>query len=179
MNLKRVCRVALVILSGLVVPAGAQERLGDFISQYGYDWMIGKWAATDNDGRTYELQYKWGLDKHVVIVDVGIGDFKYHGMIMFIPSREEITQVGADNRGGTWKGTWDEDYDGAVNRNECLRPDGTTVQMEHVYAKINADSFKVREYPIEAGGDRASELRSELTFKRQKTSEAQKPKQNS
>jgi hypothetical protein len=178
MNLRRMCLVVSVILIGSVAPAGAQEKLGDFISQYGYDWIIGKWLATNENGRTYELEYKWGLDKHIVLVDVKIGDFEYHGMVMFVPSREEITQIGADNMGGTWKGTWDEDSEGAVNRNEYLKADGTTSQIEHVYVKIDANSFKVKEYPVEAAGYRASNARGELTFKRQKPTEAQKPKEN-
>lgn len=179
MNSKKTCLIASVILMSFVAPVKTQEKLGDFISEYGYEWIIGKWLATSEDSRTtYEVEYKWGLDKHVVIVDVKIGDFKYHGMIMFVPSREEITQIGADNQGGTWKGTWDEDSEGTVNRNERLKPDGTTTQMEHVYVKISADSFKIKEYPIEANGYRASGSKGELTFKRQKTAEAQKPKEN-
>jgi hypothetical protein len=178
MNLKRVCLATFAILGGLVIPVSAQEKLGDFISQYGYDSMIGKWAATDNEGRTYQLEYKWGLDKHVVLVNVKIDDFRYRGMIMYVPSRQEITQVGADNKGGTWNGTWDEDSEGAINRNTCLKADGTTLQVEHVYVKIDANSFKIKEYPVEAGGYRAAEPRGELTFKRQKISEAQKPKRN-
>ncbi|UCD00089.1 MAG: hypothetical protein JSW66_09440 [Phycisphaerales bacterium] len=175
MNLKRMCLVVCVVLSGLAVPLTAQEKLGDFISQYGYEWMIGKWLATDQDGQANELEYKWGLDRHVVIVDVRIGDFKYHGMIMSIPSREEITQIGADNMGGTWKGTWDEDYEGVANRSECIRPDGTTVRMEHVYIRIDADSFKLKEYSVEAAGYRTSEAKRQMTFKRQKAGEAPKP----
>ncbi len=179
MNLKRICLIASVILMSFVAPVRTQEKLGDFISEYGYEWMIGKWLATSEDGgTTYDLEYKWGLDKHIVITDVKIGDFKYHGMIMFVPSREEITQIGADNQGGMWKGTWNEDSEGAVNRIENLKADGTTNQMEHVYVKISADSFKVKEYSIEEGGYRASQARGELTFKRQKTSEAQKSKES-
>ena len=40
--------VALLVVSA--VPAGAQEKLGDLVAQYGYDWMIGKWTASSGDG---------------------------------------------------------------------------------------------------------------------------------
>lgn len=175
MKLKRMCLIGCVILSGLAVPLAAQEKLGDLISQNGYDWMIGRWRATDAEGRANDLEYKWGLDKHIVIVDVGIDGFKYHGMIMYSPSSEEITQIGADNMGGTWKGTWDEDYEGAVHRIECVRSDGTIVRMEHVYIRIDADTFKLKQYPTEVTGSRASESKNPLTFKRQKANEARKP----
>ena len=182
--------MSLVIATLLVVyaiHADAQENLGDLISEYGYDWIIGKWAATDDDGRKYILGYKWVLDKHALAVDVKTGDFKYHGMIMFVPSREEIVQIGADNKVGTWKGSWDEDYEGTVNRTECLKADGTTEKMERVYIKIDNNSFKLKTYAIEESGYRSSQPSRELTFKRRKvehpkgTKEAakkQKPKKD-
>jgi len=165
--------VIVVLLAIFAVPAGAQEKLGDFVAEYGYDWMIGKWSASRDDGRQVELEYKWILDRCAMCVDVKIGDFKYHGLIMGMPSREEIVQIGADNMGGTWNGTWTEDYEGAVNRNQRLEADGTTQTMDLVYIKIDNNSFKVKEYPVESGY-RASQARGETLFKRRKADVAQK-----
>ena len=164
--------VALLVVSA--VPAGAQEKLGDLVAQYGYDWMIGKWTASSGDGQPVELEYKWILDKKAICVNAKIGDFKYHGLIMFVPSREEVVQIGADNMGAMWNGTWAEDYEGAVNRNERIEPDGTTQTMDMVYAKVDNNSFKVKQYAVESGGYRASQARSEITFKRQKADTAKK-----
>lgn len=168
MSMRNISLVIAVLLAVSVVPAGAQDKLGDFVAEYGYDWMIGSWSATSDDGGQVELEYKWILDKCAMCVNVKMGDFKYHGMIMFVPSREEIVQLGADNMGGTWNGTWAEDYDGAVNRNQRLEPDGTTETMDMVYVKVDNNSFKVKQYSVEEGGYRASQARGELTFKRQK-----------
>jgi uncharacterized protein (TIGR03067 family) len=162
-----------VFLAISSVPAGAQENLEDFVTEYGYDWMIGKWSASRDDDRQVELEYKWILDKAAMCVDVRIGDFKYHGLIMLVPSREEILQVGADNMGGTWNGTWTEESEGAVNRNQRLEADGTTETMDMVFIKVDNDSFKVKEYPVEASGYRASQARGETMFKRQKADTAQ------
>ena len=162
--------VALLVVSA--VPVRAQENLGDLVAQYGYDWMIGKWAATGDDGQQVELEYKWILDKCAMCVNVKIGDFKYHGLIMFVPSREEIVQLGADNMGATWNGTWTEDYEGAVNRNQRLQPDGTTQTMDLIFIKVDNNSFKIKEYPVEEGGYRASQARGETIFKRQKADTA-------
>jgi uncharacterized protein (TIGR03067 family) len=168
--------VIAVLLAVSVVPAGAQDKLGDFVAEYGYDWMIGNWAATGDDGGQIELEYKWILDKCAMCVNVKMGDFKYHGMIMLVTSREEIVQLGADNMGGTWDGTWTEDSDGAVNRNQRIDTDGTTQTMDMVYIKIDNDSFKVKQYAVESDGWRASESRGELNFKRQKAKVLQKAK---
>jgi len=173
MSMKSISLVIAVLLAVSAVESRAQEKLGDFVAEYGYDWMLGKWAASGDDGRQVELEYKWILDKCAMCVNVKIGDFKYHGLIMLVPFREEIVQIGADNMGGTWNGTWTEDSEGAVNRNHRLKADRTTQTMDLVYIKVDNNSFKVKEYPVESGY-RASQARGETTFKRQKEDAAQK-----
>ena len=174
MSMKNVVMVMVALLAVSTVPVGAQEKLGDLIGQYGYDWMIGKWAATGDDGSKVDLEYKWILDKCAACIDLKIDDFKYHGLIMFVPSSEEVIQIGADNMGATWQGTWGEDYEGAVNRNERSGPDGTKQTMDMVFVKVDNNSFKVKPYDVESGGYRASQASGEITFKRQKSDTAKK-----
>ena len=141
------------------------QTLGDLVSEAGYEWLIGKWTGRDED-QTYELENKPILDRNAALMEAQIGDFKYRGLIMYVPSRQEVMQVGADNMGGSWKSTWDQDYEGPVHKIECTRADGTKRKMEHVYVKGDGDTFKVKEYPVESGGYRASEPRASITFKR-------------
>jgi uncharacterized protein (TIGR03067 family) len=176
--MRSISLVIAVLLAVSVVPAGAQDKLGDFLAEYGYDWMIGNWSATSDEGQQVELEYRWILDKSAMCVNLNMGDFKYHGMIMFVPSKEEVIQLGADNMGGTWNGTWGEDYDGAVNRNQRLDTYGTTETMDMVYVKVNNDSFKVKQYSVE-DGSRSTQAIGELTFKRQKVKAMQKAKKGS
>lgn len=143
------------------------QTLGDLVTQGGYEWMAGKWLATDGDQK-YELEHKWALDKHVVLMDLKMGDFAYHGMVMFNPAWQEIFQVGADNMGGIWRGTWDQSYEGVTNRVEYTQPYATVRRMEHVYVQDSDDAFKVKEYSVTAGS-RASQPGRTLTFNRQKT----------
>ena len=149
------------------------QTLGDLVSQGGYEWLIGKWLATA-ESRTYEVEYKPILDQHAAFADVKIGDFKYVGLIMCVPTRQEITQVGADSAGGSWKGTWEQDGSDALNRLEYTGADGTVRRIQHVYSRESAGGFKVREYAVEAGGGRAATPRQELTFKPQKAATASK-----
>ena len=148
------------------------ETLGDLVAQGGYEWMAGKWLATEYDQK-YELEHTWALDKHVVLVDLKMGDFAYHGMIMLNPAWQEIFQVGADNMGGIWNGTWDQAYEGATHRVEYTSSDGMMRRMEHVYVQENEDAFKVKEYPVTAGS-RASQPSRTLAFQRQKTAAGSK-----
>jgi hypothetical protein len=146
----------------------AYQTLGDLVAEGGYEWMVGKWLAGDNDGQ-YALEHSWTLDRHAALVDLKMGNFAYHGMIVCVPSRQEILQVGADNMGGVWQGTWEQSYDGAAHRIEYTGADGSTRKMEHVYSRTDGDTFQVKEY-----GGQSSELRRTLTFKRQKAPAATK-----
>jgi len=142
------------------------QKLGDLVAEGGYEWLAGKWLAAENDQK-YLLEHSWTLDKHAMVVDLKMGDFVYHGMVIYRPVSQEITQIGADSMGGIWKGTWDQGEEGATHRVEYTRPDGTTRRMEHVYVKVDNDTFKVKEYPV-TDGTRASETSRTLTFQRQK-----------
>lgn len=142
------------------------QKLGDLISEGGYEWLIGKWVAGEGD-RRYELEYTPLLDMHAARADVKIGSFQYLGMVLYVPSREEIAQIGADNLGGAWKGTWEQDNSDAVHRIEYTKPDGTRQRLEHIYVKVDNDTLEVKQYDIAAGGSRGAD-RGSLTFKRQK-----------
>ena len=66
MSMRSISLVVAVLLAVLTIPAGAQEKFGDFVAEYGYDWMIGNWSATSDNGGQIELEYKWILDKNVM-----------------------------------------------------------------------------------------------------------------
>ncbi len=143
------------------------QTLGDMVSAGGFTWLMGKWLASD-ESRTYEVEYQPILDQHAALADVKIGEYKYVGLIMFAPTRQEVFDIGVDNMGGTFKGTWEKDNEDALNRLEYTGSDGTVRKMQHVYSRVGTGGFKVTEYAVEAGGARASTPRQELTFKPQK-----------
>ena len=167
MKIKGLLLLSLGLLAVSAVPATAQESLGDFVTEYGYDWLIGKWTATTDDWQTVECEYKWGLDKHIILVSFTMGDFKYQGMIMMVASREEIVQIGADNMGGTWNGTWGEDYSGAACSLENLKADGSKEKTEMVYSKVDGNTMKIGVYDVDSYGYRQSQPKGTLNFKRQ------------
>jgi len=143
------------------------QKLGDIVSEGGYEWLIGKWVGSENN-QTYELEYKPVLDKHAASVDMKIGEFKYMGMITYAPSRQEVVEFGADSMGRTWKMVWEQDGSDLVNKSELTKADGTTQKLQHVFTKVSNDEFKAKLYSIEANGNRGSEPREQVTFKRQK-----------
>lgn len=173
MSLRSILLAAAAMLVACTAQVAAQQSLGELVSENGYDWIIGKWA-TSEEGEKTEAEYKWGLDKHIILVDVKRGDFKYHGIIMFVPSREEVIQIGADNQGGVWKGTWSAENDSAVYKMEHIRPDGEIRKYEFVHSQVNAEAMKVAMYAVEDTGSRASEPRATPIYKRQTSGDPKK-----
>lgn len=143
------------------------QRLGDIVASGGYEWLIGKWSGNEND-RTYELEYKPILDKHAASVGMTIGDFKYLGLIMYAASRQEVVEFGADTLGRTWKIVWEQAGGELVNKSELTKPDGATQKLQHVFTKIDNDTFKAKLYSVGTDGSRESEPREQVTFKRGK-----------
>jgi hypothetical protein len=143
------------------------QTLGDIVASGGYEWLIGKWSGSENN-RTYELEYKSILDKHAASVDMKIADFKYFGMITYAASRQEVAEFGADTLGRTWKIVWEQDGSDLVNKSELTKPDGTTQKLQHVFTKIDNDTFKAKLYAIGADGNRGSDPIEQVTLKRQK-----------
>ncbi len=146
------------------------QKLGDLVAEGGYEWLLGKWVGSENN-RTYELEYKPILDKHAGSADMKMGDFRYLGIITFAASRQEIVEFGADTLGRLWKIVWEQDGSGLVNKIQVTKPDGTTQKLQHVYTKVDNDSFNVKLYAIAADGSRGSEPLEQVTFKRQKPAE--------
>ncbi|RPJ84753.1 MAG: hypothetical protein EHM13_03230 [Acidobacteria bacterium] len=143
------------------------QTLGDIVSEGGYEWLIGKWVGSENN-RTYELEYRPILSKHAGSVDMKIGDFKYLGIITYAPSRQEVVEFGADTLGRMWKMVWGQEGSDIVNKTELTRPDGEPQKFQHVFTKIDNDTFKGKLYAVTADGSRTAEPVEQVTFKRQK-----------
>ena len=121
------------------------------------------------NNQTYELEYKPILEKHAGFTDLKIGDFRYFGIITYQASRQEIVESGADTQGRTWRIVWEQDGSDIVNKTEVTKPpEGAKQKLQHVFTKIDNDTFKVKLYAVTADGSRGSEPLEQVTFKRQK-----------
>lgn len=146
----------------------AQLSLGDVVAEAGFDWMIGKWMATTDDGDQIHLVYKWELAKHLVTIQFKMRDYEYRGMIFYVPAKDEVVQVAVDNRGGSGKGLWEPDGDKAVMKIEHTGTDGETNRMGLVHSKVNAETMKVGMFTVESTGELAEEPWATLEYKRQR-----------
>ncbi len=164
-------RAFLVLAAGLVIwssAAAAQEKLGDLVEEAGFNWMIGRWTATTDDGQEIEISYRWGLDRYLATYDFKMGEFAYRGMIFYIPNEQKVVEMGVDNRGGTAKATWDIEGEKAVSKSERIQADGETVRMAIINSKVNNKTMKMELYGIDSSGEQADEPWATLQFKRQK-----------
>ena len=164
-------RVLLALAAGLVIwtsAAAAQEKLGDLVEEAGFNWMIGRWTATTDDGQEIEMLYRWGLDKYMATVDFKMGEYAYRGMIFYVPSEQKVIEIGVDNRGGTAQGTWEMEGEKAISKSVRTQADGETMRTAMLNSKVNGKTMKVAVYRVEANGEQADEPWATLEFKRQK-----------
>ncbi len=168
MKAKSIVLLVMGLAAILAGPAAAQDTLGDLVAQGGYDWLAGRWVATTDEGQEVTFEQRWVLDRHAIVSSFQMGDLAYQGLIVYVPYREEILQIGADNKGGAWSGVWRDEYGTAVYRMERKQPDGEIQRAEIVHSRIDVDTLKATMYPIESNGYRASQPWATLTYKRQK-----------
>lgn len=172
MSVRSVFGTVLVVGAALAASGAAQEKLGDLVAAGGYDWIMGKWVATTDDGQKAESNFDWALDKYVVLNDLKVGDFQYQGMIVLPGGGQDAVDEGADTRGGLWKGSWSPEGDGLVRRVEHTSPDGQVRKGEIVYAKVDDDTITIAIYATGDGGARNAEPWNKMTYKRQPPAKA-------
>ncbi len=164
------------ILIILTAGAGAQQKLGDLVTEGGFDWMIGKWVAETDEGQEMQIIYKWEFDKHLITVHLKWPNYEYRGMIFYLPSEDKAVQVGLDNRGNNGRGTWGDDGNKAVHKYEYTGADGQTNKMGITHSKVDANTMKVEVYEVYSSGELADYPSFTVEYKRQKE---QAPKKES
>lgn len=169
MTLRGVSLTMVVLAAVCAAPLAAQQKLGDYVAQGGYDWVIGRWVATTDQGEKVEVRYDWVCDKYAVAATTTMGGFRYEGVIVLSPVGAEVFEVGADNRGGTWKATWSEDSAGLLRRIEYTSPTGEVRKLDIVHARVDADTITIALYAIDTSGSRNDEPWAKLSYKRQTT----------
>jgi len=167
-KLRNTVLAVAAVLVILATGAEAQRKLADLVTEGGFDWMMGEWAATTDEGGKIHSSYKWELNKNLITMGFKMGDFEGLGMIYYVPAEDKVVQVGVDNRGGIAKGTWDADGDKAVARLEYTPVEGEIRRMASVHSKVDANTMKVEFYTMDSDGRLAEEPLGTLEYKRQK-----------
>jgi len=169
-NILAVAAILVILAAG----ASAQQKLGDLVTESGFDWMIGEWVATTDQGGKIHSSYKWELNKNLITLGFKVGDFEGRGLIYYVPAENKVVQVNVDNRGGIAKGTWDADGDKAVARLEYTPVEGEIRRMASVHSKVDANTMKEEYYTMDSDGRLAEEPLGTYEYKRQKKQAAKK-----
>ena len=148
--------------------ASAQQKLGDFVSEGGFDWLVGNWEASSDQGDKIELIYKWELDKHLLTMQLKWPDNEYRAMIFYKPAEEKIVQITVDSKGGTGKGTWEPDGDKAVLKHEHTGADWETNKMGFAHSKVDANTMNWEILEMDSSGELSDYPMFTVEFKRQK-----------
>jgi len=175
MNKQRTAKVSLgkTVLWAMAIlfiwagSAVAQQSFRDLAREYGADWLVGRWAATTDDGTEIQLVYRWELDGHLLTVDIKMGEYASRGMIFYVPGEEKATAVSVDNRGGRTKGTWEVQDGKLVSKSERIDAEGKVQKSAAVYKKVDAKTINIALYGLDEDGELNDESWGSLDFKRQ------------
>lgn len=167
-NLRNIILAAVAIFIIAATCANAQQKLGDLVSEGGFDWIIGNWEATSDEGDKIELVYKWELDKNMVSMLLKWPNNEYRAMIFYKPTEDKIVQVTVDNKGGTGTGTWEPDGNKAVLKHEHTGSDWQTSKMGFVHSKVDDDTMRWEIHELSSSGELADYSSYNIEFKRQK-----------
>jgi len=158
---------AMAILFVLAGSSVAQQSFRDLAREYGADWVVGRWAATTDDGTEIQVVYSWELEGHLLTVELKMGEYVSRGMIFFIPAEEKVIQISVDNRGGRSKGTWEEQDGKLVSTSERVDAEGNVQKSAVVYSKVDAKTIKIALYGLDQDDELNDEPWGSLDFKRQ------------
>jgi hypothetical protein len=161
-----VAAIIFITTSGV----NAQQKLGDLVTEAGFDWMLGNWEATSDEGDKIELVYKWELDKHLIMMRIKVPDNEYHAMIFYKPTEDQVVQITVDKKGGSGKGIWEPDGDKAVLKLEHTSANWETEKMGFVYSKVDNDTMKWEIHEMYSSGELSDYPNITVEFKRQKKS---------
>lgn len=167
MRLRNACLPLAALCLFLVGPAWSQQSLGDLVTEGGFDWIIGKWTATTDDGQAIQLTYQWQLDKHMVAGYFKMGPYETRSMIYYVPADDKVVQVGVDNRGGRSTAVWEPSGEKAVCKTEGIGADGQVNKMGVVYSKSDAKTMVLEVFEITSSGEMGSYPWATLEMKRQ------------
>jgi L-ascorbate metabolism protein UlaG (beta-lactamase superfamily) len=124
----------------------AQSSLRDMVTERGFDWLIGHWEAVNDQGQKINVVYSWELDGHMIAIDFKMDQFAYKGMIVHIPSRDSVVEVGIDNKNTSVKGTWEATDDKAISKTERTDASGNTIKATVYHSQPQADTLKLDLY---------------------------------
>ena len=158
------------------VDSSAYTALSDLVDMGGFDWIIGNWGATTNEGQSFDIAYKWGMNKNLINMTFKGGEYEGLGVIFYAPEDGRVMHLGVDNRGGVTKGIWDADGDKPVATLDYATPNGDSGKIALVHTRIDAKTMKAAFHGIGESGERSSEPWASLEYKRRARKTAAKRK---
>lgn len=173
-RLRNIFLFAVTIIVITTTGANAQQKLGDLVSESGFDWLLGNWEATSDEGDKIELAYKWELDKHLITMLLKWPGNEFRAMIFYKPAEDQVVQVTVDNKGGTGKGIWEPDGNKAILKHEHTDADWQTTKLGIVHSKVDNNTMKWEIHELYSSGELSDYPNFTLEFKRQKKKTAKK-----
>lgn len=167
MLMKRIGGIfAVLVITGALL---AQTRLERLVNEVQADWLLGRWSGETQSGERVNLQFQWGLSRHVVIIRGQIGQTQFMGVTSVDPESDFTADfIGFDSRGARIKGGWDQDYKGdLLLRLESVLPYGETTKWGCVFKKKSENELEIKIQSLDRWGYPQDPPKSIISMKRE------------
>jgi hypothetical protein len=159
--------LAIVLSLAMTSVAAEPNSIGNILKENGFDWLLGKWAATTDANQKIEAEFEMEADGYAISIEAKSGSNENVGLVYYSPAKKTILYTGVDSTGRIFGGPWEIMGDKLVVNIEQTKPDGSITHYLRYLSKVDADTMKSVTYSV-VDGKHSEEPIGTLVFKRDK-----------
>ena len=159
--------LAIILLSAMTTIAAEPNSIGDIFKTGSFDWLFGKWEATNDANQKIEAEFESEAGGYALSIETKTEKNEHAGLAYYSPAKKTILYTGVDNAGRVYTGQLEIQDDKLVFALERTNPDGSTITFVRYLSKSDGNTMKSVTYNI-VDGKRSDEPVNTLEFKREK-----------
>jgi hypothetical protein len=166
-GLKAISIVMVLVMGAAARAAGEPNNVGEILKGNKLDWIAGKWIGMTDANEKAEAEFELEMDGYALSIEAKVGKYEYEGTAYYVASKNTIVNVGVDNRGRSFGGSWMIDGDKLLLKIEQTGRDGSISNFERYLSEVDENTMKSVTYSV-IDGKRSAEPIGTLEFKRKK-----------
>ena len=146
---------------------GESKSVGEILKENKLDWIAGKWVGMTDANEKAEAEFELEMDGYALSIEARVGKYEYTGLGYYVASKNTIVNIGVDNGGRSFGGSWIVDGDKLLLKIEQMGRDGSMKYFDRYLSRVDEDTMKSVTYSV-IDDKRSDEPIGVLEFKRKK-----------
>lgn len=157
----------VLVMAAMAQGAGEPNSVGEILKGNKLDWIAGEWEGVNDANEKAEAKFEFAANDYVLSVRAKVGKYEYEGMVYYVASKNTIVNVGVDNSGRSFGGSWMVDGDKILFKIEQTSRNGCKKLYDRYMSRVDAETMKSLTYSV-SEGKRSDEPISVMELKRKK-----------